>query len=141
MAKLTVDEAAVGSTVVIDRGAVVKELNLDTGTTVTGEGDIEKLVVNAPGSDVAMLPDQIVIRPGITATINGVEMDSVAAEESSMDPLILSGYPQATDITPTSVKALFSTNKRGTIYWAVSDITETSSPPREMRRSPPASPG
>ena len=43
-----------------------------------------------------------------------------------MDPLILSGYPQATDITPTSVKALFSTNKRGTIYWAVSAITDGS---------------
>ena len=136
VAKLTVDEAAVGSTVVIDRGAVVKELNLDTGTTVTGEGDIEKLVVNAPGSDVAMLPDQIVIRPGITATINGVEMDSVAAEESSMDPLILSGYPQATDITPTSVKALFSTNKRGTIYWAVSAITDGSVGEDELIKPP-----
>ncbi len=136
VAKLTVDEAAVGSTVVIDRGAVVKELNLDTGTTVTGEGDIEKLVVNAPGSDVAMLPDEIVIRPGITATINGVEMDSVAAEESSMDPLILSGYPQATDITPTSVKALFSTNKRGTIYWAVSAITDGSVGEDELIKPP-----
>ena len=136
VAKLTVDEAAVGSTVVIDRGAVVKELNLDTGTTVTGEGDIEKLVVNAPGSDVAMLPDQIVIRPGITATINGVEMDSVAAEESSMDPLILSGYPQATDITPTSVKALFSTNKRGTIYWAISAITDGSVGEDELIKPP-----
>ena len=41
MAKLTVDEAAEGSHVVIDRGAVVKELNLDVATSVTGEGDPE----------------------------------------------------------------------------------------------------
>ena len=64
VAKLTVDEAAEGSTVVIDRNTVVKELNLDTGVAVTGEGDIEKLVVNAPGSTVEMLPDEIVIRRG-----------------------------------------------------------------------------
>lgn len=126
VAKLTVDEAAVGSTVVIDRGAVVKELNLDTGTTVTGEGDIEKLVVNAPGSDVAMLPDEIVIRPGITAIIAGEEMDSTSAEEASLEPLILAGYPKAQDVAPTSLEAVFSTNKKGTIYWAVSAITDGS---------------
>ena len=126
VAKLTVDEAAVDSTVVIDRGAVVKELNLDTGVNVTGQGDIEKLVVNAPGSTVEMLPDQIEIRPGITADINGVEMDNVAAQESTMEPLILAGYPQAQDVVPTGLDAVFSTNKAGTIYWAVSAITDGS---------------
>ena len=126
VAKLTVDEAAVNSTVIIDRGAVIKELNLDVGTSVSGEGDIEKLVVNAPGSTVTMLPDQITIRPGITATINGQEMDNMAAEESSKEPLILAGYPRAEDIAPNSLKAVFSTNKRGTIYWAVSAITDGS---------------
>ena len=86
IAKLTVDEAAEGSAVIIDRNTVVKELNLDTATTVTGEGDIDKLVVNAPGCVVEMLPDEIVIRPGITAEINGEIMDSVAAQESSLEP-------------------------------------------------------
>ncbi len=126
VAKLTVDEAAVDSTVIIDRGAVIKELNLDVGTDVSGEGDIEKLVVNAPGSTVTMLPDQITIRPGITANINGEDMDTVAAEESSREPIILAGYPRADDIAPNSLTAVFSTNKKGTIYWAVSAITDGS---------------
>ena len=124
--KLTVDEAAEGSTVVIDRGAVVKELNLDTATIVTGEGDIEHLVVNAPGCEVEMLPDTIEIRPGITAIIAGEEMDTVAAQESSDQPLILAGYPQAQDIVPTGLDAAFMTNKSGTIYWAVTPITDGS---------------
>lgn len=126
VAKLTVDEAAVGSNVIIDRGAVVNELVLDTGVEVTGEGDIKKLVVNAPGCVVEMLPDEIEIRPGITAEIAGEEMDSVAAKESSMDPMILAGYPEAQDITPTGLDAAFMTNKSGTVYWAVSPITEGS---------------
>ena len=71
------------STVIIDRGAVIKELNLDVGTSVSGEGDIEKLNINAPGSVVSMLPDKIYIRPGLTANIAGVIMDHVAAEEGS----------------------------------------------------------
>ncbi len=126
VARLTVDEAAEGSNVVIDRGTVVKELNLDTGVAVTGQGDIEKLVVNAPGSTVEMLPDEIIIRPGITATINGEEMDSVAAQESTMGPMILAGYPQARDITPNGLEAVFMTNKSGTVYWAISPITDGS---------------
>ena len=126
VAKLTVDETATESNVIIDRGAVVRELNLDTATIVTGEGDIEHLVVNAPGCEVEMLPDQIEIRPGITAIIAGEVMDTVAAEESSMDPMILAGYPQARDVVPTGLDAVFSTNTAGTIYWAVSAITDGS---------------
>ena len=126
VAKLTVDEAAVDSNVIIDRGAVVKELNLDTATLVTGEGDIEHLIVNAPGCEVEMLPDKITIRPGITAIIAGEEMDTVAAEESSQEPLILAGYPEAQDITPTGLLGAFMTNKSGTVYWAVSPVTEGS---------------
>ena len=124
--KLTVDESATDSTVIIDRGAVVKELALDTSTYVTGEGDIGHLIVNAPGCVIDILPDQITIRPGITAIIAGEEMDSVAAEEFSMDPLILAGYPEAHDITPTGLEAIFMTNKAGTIYYAVSPITDGS---------------
>lgn len=124
--KLTVDEAATDSTVIIDRGAVVKELNLDTAAHVTGEGDIGHLVVNAPGCVIDIMPDEITIRPGITAIICGQEMDSVAAEEFSMDPLILAGYPEARDITPTGLEAAFMTNKAGTIYYAVSAVTDGS---------------
>ena len=124
--KLTVDEAAVGSTVQLDRNTEVKEMNLDVATSVTGEGDIEKLNVNAPGCVVSMLPDKIYIRPGLTANIAGVVMDHLAAEQGSTDPRLLSGYPAARDITPNGARADFSANKKGTIYWAVSSIGDGS---------------
>ena len=136
VAKLTVDEAAEGSAVVIDRNTVVKELNLDTTTTVTGEGDVGKLVVNAPGCVVEMLPDEIEIRPGIAAEINGEEMDSVAAQESSEEPQILAGYPEARDIIPTGLDAVFMTNKAGTVYWAVSAITDGSVGEEDLIKPP-----
>ena len=126
VASLTVDENAPGATVTINRGAEVKELNLDIGTYVGGEGDVKKLNVNAEGCVVTMLPDEIYIRPGITAIINDQIMDSLAAEEASRDPMILSGYPVASDIAPESITAVFSTNKKGTIHWAVSAITDGS---------------
>lgn len=117
--KMTIDERAVGSTVSIAQGAVVEELNLDTGTTVTGKGDIGTLNVNAPGCKVEMLPDDINIRPGITADINGTTMDSTLADQISDYPRILSGYPRMDDIAPTQAETSFKTNKPGTIYWAV----------------------
>lgn len=126
VAKLTVDEAATNSTVQIDRNTEVKELNLDVGTNVIGEGSIGKLNVNAPGSVVTMLPDKIYIRPGLNATIAGVVMDHTAAEEGSTDPRLLSGYPAAKDIAPTGFRADFSGNKKGTIFWAVSSISDGS---------------
>ncbi len=117
--KMTVDENAVDSTVTIAQGAVVEELNLDTGATVTGKGDIGTLNVNAPGCKVEMLPDDINIRPGITADINGMTMDSTLADQISDFPRILSGYPRMDDIAPTQAETSFTTNKPGTIYWAV----------------------
>ena len=134
--KLTVDEAATDSDVLISRGAVVKELNLDTATDVTGEGDITKLVVNAPGCTVEQLPDEIIIRPGITAIIHGEEMDAVGAEESTLDPLILAGYPEAADVAPTSVEAIFATNKKGTVYWGVSDMNDGSIATEDLIKNP-----
>ena len=124
--KLTVDEAATNSVVQIDRNTEVKELNLDVATSVTGEGDIGQLNINAPGCVVSMLPDKIYIRPGLTANVSGVIMDHVAAEEGSIDPRLLSGYPAARDIAPTAFRADFSTNKKGTVYWAVSTISDGS---------------
>ena len=124
--KLTVDEDATSSTVQIDRNTEVKELNLDVGTNVVGDGDIGQLNVNAPGSTVSMLPDKIYIRPGLTANIAGVIMDHLSAEQGSTDPRLLSGYPAAKDIAPTGFRADFSGNKAGTIYWAVSSISDGS---------------
>lgn len=124
--KLNVDETATGSTVSVLESGAVKELNLDVGTNVTGKGDVENLNVNAPGTKVDMLPDTIVVRPDINASINGETMDTTLAAESSADPRLLAGYPKITDIASTSAKALMRTNKAGTIYWAVTSITDGS---------------
>ncbi len=102
------------------------QLNLDVGTTVTGDGDVANLTVNADGSTVSMLPDQIIIRPGVEANIDGEVMDTEAAAESSADPRMLAGYPQITDLAPASATAKFAANKKGTIYWAVTSVTDGS---------------
>lgn len=122
-ASITIDEAATGSTLNLEAGTLADEVNLDVGTTVTGKGDIGKLTVNAPGSTVTMLPDQIIIRPGLNATINGTVMDSNAAAEASADPRLMGGYPSVTDLAPTSALAKFRGNKAGTVYWAITPIT------------------
>lgn len=123
---ITIDETATGTTLNIVAGAEVEEVNLDTAATITGDGDIGKLTVNTSGSTVSMLPDEIVIRPGETATIDGEKMDSAAAAESSADPRIQAGYPKMTDLAPTTATASFSTNKKGIVYWAVTSVTDGS---------------
>ena len=123
---ITVDEEAVGSGLHIETGAEVDNVNLDVGIGVSGSGDIGHLVVNAPNSTVSMLPDQITIRPGDTATIAGDLMDSAAAAESSADPRILAGYPIVTDLAPTTATVEFSANKKGMVYWAVSALADGS---------------
>lgn len=120
------DEKATDSTLNIASGAEVDNVNLDVATSVTGDGDIGHLTVNAPGSTVTMLPDQITIRPGVEATIDGEKMGSEAAAESSADPRLLAGYPEVTDLAPTSATARFSANKKGTVYWAVTSVTDGS---------------
>ena len=123
---LTVDEAATNSVIQINRNTEVKQLNLDVAANVNGEGSVGKLNINAPGSTVTMLPDEIYIRPGITGNVHGVVMDSAAAEEASLDPRLLSGYPAASDVVPTGFRADFAGNKKGTVYWAVSNISDGS---------------
>ena len=123
---VTMDERATGSRLNIDNSASIKDLNLDTGTPVTGTGSIGHLNVNAAGSNVETLPDTITVRPGINSTIKGENMDSTAAAESSEDPRLLSGYPIMRDVAPTTATAVFSTNKRGTVHWAVTALTDGS---------------
>lgn len=125
-ATVTIDEEAINSTLTIEQGASVGNLNLDVGTTVDGEGDIGHANVNAPGCSIEQLPDTIVIRPGITADVNGEEMDSTAAAESSADPRLLAGYPAAKNVAPTSANGVFAANKSSTIYWALSATTDGS---------------
>lgn len=124
--KVTVDERATGSTLDIGINGTVRDLNLDTAATVTGKGDITSATVNASGSTIPMLPDTIVVRPGVTGNIGGAVMDSAAAIESSEDPRLLAGYPAARNVAPTSADAVFSANKSGTVYWAVTALTDGS---------------
>lgn len=123
---ITMDEKAAGASLSIDGIASIRELNLDAAARVTGEGGISRLNVNAAGSNVAMLPDTVFVRPGITGTIHNVNMDNKAAEESSEDPRILAGYPAARNVAPTSADAVFRTNKTGTIHWAVTALMDGS---------------
>ena len=124
--KVTIDERAQNSTLHIDDSAYIRDLNLDVGTTLSGSGDIGKLSVNASGSVVPMLPDHITIRPGVSADINGVVMDSTLAAESSEDPRLLAGYPAVRNVGPKAADVVFSTNKSGTIYWALTALSDGS---------------
>lgn len=135
--RVTVDEKAKGSSLSIARGASVGELNLDVGTRVSGDGDINQLNVGAAGSSVAMLPDKITVRPGLTANVAGETMNNVTAAESSEDPRLLALYPAVRNVAPTTADAVFSTNKRGTIYWALSAVAD-GSPTEADVISPPA---
>ena len=138
---LTMDEHATNATLNLDVNSTATTLNLDVATRVTGVGDIDRLNVNAPGSDVQMLPDTIEIRPGITAVIAGETMNAQQARESSADPRLLAGYPKIKNIAPTTATAVFAANKSGTVYWAISTTTDGSigeeeliSPTKDNRR-------
>ena len=116
---LIVDEDAVDSKVQLDRNVVVHRADMDSNATITGRGDIGTLNINASGVSTSMLPDVIIIRPGLTANIAGKIMTSQDAEESSSSPRILAGYPEVVEIEPTAVVGLFETNKPGKIYWTI----------------------
>ena len=134
--KITIDENATGSSVLVDGDARVDELDLDTATTVTGTGDIKNLNVGAAGSTVEQLPDNIAIRPGISADINGSDMNSTQAAESSADPKLLAGYPAVKNIAPNSATLVFRTNKTGTIYWAISAVADGSVSEADLMEPP-----
>jgi len=137
IANLTVDEKAAGSEVVFSNNAKTTQLNLDTATKVTGKGDIGKLDIAAPDCEIEMLPDELTIRPGVTAKVDGEEYGSSDASEISDTPRILAGYPKTTLLTSNSITPVFQTNKRGTIYWV---IAYTASPTIKAEDiiSPPA---
>ncbi|MBQ9459604.1 MAG: S-layer homology domain-containing protein [Oscillospiraceae bacterium] len=123
---LVVDEEAKNSSLNLDINSTAMHLELDTGTKVTGVGDIADLNVNTAGSNVEMLPDTITIRPGLVADIAGETMNAKEAQESSSDPRLLSGYPRVKNIASKSATGVYAGNKRGTVYWAVSTTTDGS---------------
>ncbi len=121
---VTIDENAIGSQLEVRNIASIEELNMDIGVPVTGEGDIAEVNINAAGAVVDILPDDINIRPGLEAVIAGEEMDTKDADESSADPRILAGYPRVKNIAPTSADVVFQTNKKGTLYWALTNLID-----------------
>lgn len=123
---MNIDETAIEVVTEIMMGAEVIQLNIDVATDVVGEGDIENLKVNASDVVVEMLPDNIEIRPGVEANIGGETMDHLTADQFSAEPRILSGYPIAYDVAPTTLDAIFATNKVGTVYWGISYISQGS---------------
>lgn len=133
---LTVDEKAVDSRLDILNGGRVKQLSLDVGTTVAGRGDIDHVDVAASGVTVAQLPNTITVRPGLESNIAGEVMDTVAADESSKDPRLLPGYPNPTNIAPTSADLVFSANKRGTIYWVLTNLADASASANDVINPP-----
>lgn len=130
--KLTMDEEGTNSILTIDNSASIRELNLDTATNVAGTGSVDVLNVNTDGSVVSMLPDSILVRPGVTANINREQMDTVLAEESSEEPRLLAGYPKVRNIASSSADAVFSVNKKGTIRWALTALTDGSASEEEL---------
>ncbi len=133
---ITVDEIAKDSILNIADKATANKVNLDAATKVTGTGDVGHMNVNAPGSSSTMLPDTIVVRPGIEADIHGETMDNVAAQQSSEDPRLLSGYPVAKNVSPKTADGVFKTNKKGTIYWAVTSLMDGSASEEELLKPP-----
>ena len=134
--KVTVDEDAIASKLLVDKNTRVDELNLDVGTTVSGEGDIGKLNVGSSGSVVEQLPDQIVIRPGIDADIDGEIIGSSDAAELSAEPRLMAGYPYMKNIAPTQADGVFSGSKPGTIYWAISAVADGSVSEEDLIENP-----
>ena len=133
---ITVDEYATNSELLIDTNTRADVLNLDVATLVTGEGDIIQLNIGANGSEVDILPEHADIRPGLTATVNGEEIGSVAAAELSSEPRLMAGYPAVDSLRPTQAEGLYSGNKPGTIYWAVSELADGSVSVEDLIKNP-----
>lgn len=120
--RITVDEEAVNSFVDLEINAAVDDIKLDTSSTITGTGSIGNIDVGANGCVSEILPDSVTVRPGVVTEIDGITgIDSEKAKELSEKPRILEGYPKAKNIAPTSADVYFSTNKFGTLYWALTD--------------------
>ena len=119
ISEMVMDEMGSDSVVTLQEDTYVSRAYIDIATTIYGEGEIGYIKINADGVVVEGLPDEIEIRPGSTAMINGRKMTSKDAQEASASPKILNKYPSIEEIGPTSVTSLFKTNKGGTLYWAV----------------------
>ena len=134
--KITIDEYAKDSHVLVDINTRVEELDLDVATKVGGRGDIGNLNIGAAGCEVDILPDKVFVRSGITATVDGEVIGSTEAAELSAEPRFLADYPKVGNLTPTQAEGLYSVNKPGTIYWAVSELANGSVDVEELITNP-----
>lgn len=116
---LTVDEQSDQSKVFLAKNTDVQNLFLDNATEVSGTGSIGTAVITSPGVIIEQLPDTIIIRPGITARINGKDMSYQDSAESNLIPEILAGYPKVAKEDLTSAEATFKANKACKLYWVV----------------------
>jgi len=117
--RLIVDEVAEKSTVYLEKKTYTDELYTDVGTTVNGQGEIDSILIMTDGTKVESLPNEITIRPGATATINGKKMNSIDADIDRQDPEFWGGYPKIDEINATNATALLKANKPGKIYWVI----------------------
>ena len=119
ISSLVITEDSTDAEVYLEEDAYAKNVYVDTAVKITGEGEVGSIVINASDAEVEGLPDNIEIRPGLTAKINGQEMNSNDAEIISSYPKILSSYPDFKNMDATKLTAIYKTNKAGTLYWAV----------------------
>lgn len=127
ISRLQVDEEATAAKVFLEKGTEANDVFLDVGTAITGQGKIVNIVVGTNGSNISMLPENIAIRPGVTATINGKPMTSADAELNALKPTFING-PTPDNVLPTAADAIFQVNKPGKVYWMVKPYTDGVAP-------------
>lgn len=119
---ITVDETAKDAKIFLEKDTYTNAMYFDTGATMTGTGIIDSVLINNDKVTIAQLPNNIYIRPGVQAKINGKVMGSLDAEMDGFDPDFLYGYPKTDQIKPASFTEYFMTNKPGKVYYATYNL-------------------
>lgn len=142
---ITVDETAKNAKIFLEKDTITEAIYFDTGATVTGTGRIKNVLVNNDGVTIDQLPENIYIRPGVKAKINGKNMGSLDAEMDAMEPEFMAGYPMADKILPVSFTEYYKTNKPGKVYYAIyaadmpapskDDLMAKNNPPKNALKS------
>lgn len=121
ISRVSVDELGVGAKIYMEAETQIEDMFFDASSGVTGTGKVDSVIVNAAGVTMAMLPKNIVIRPGNSASINGKTMTSQEAEVDSLRPEIKGSYPKMEDVTAISANVLIDVNKPGKVYWILKE--------------------
>jgi|GEM_PF-3074040 len=69
--ELQVSKDAKGSKVELGKDSKVKQLTLDSGAAVSGEGAVEKAAINAEGATLAKKPGEVAVKDGVKASVGG----------------------------------------------------------------------